>query len=72
MKSEIHAVTFDKQLFNVTKAKAWLKRHNINFRKIEKHIKPNIIWANVTNKNKYKRFSTIKTSDGVNLIFGWY
>jgi len=40
MKSEIHAVTFDKQIFHVTKAKAWLKSHNINFRKIEKDIKP--------------------------------
>lgn len=70
--SEIQAVLFFRPRWNVTKARAWLKKHNI------KPLKPpdtklfkKQIRFRITPPEQYKSFITKKLDDEINLIIGF-
>lgn len=62
----IQSVLFDTKKWNVTKAKAWLKHHNLKYNKVDK--KPNHLrFRQVAPDKRYKYF-TKKLKHGVELI----
>ena len=71
LKSEIHAIYFDKSKFKTPKkALKWINKHKYDANLIEE--KPNGWWINITPKQRYKKYTTEKIEDeGINLIFGW-
>ena len=71
MSSKIQAVVFLKPKWNVTKARKWLRDHKIKPKKLPDFKFKNQIRFRIEDPKKFKRFSTKKTKDDVNLILGF-
>lgn len=64
-------VFFTNKGWNESSARKWLKIHNlIPIKSVDKHL-PNQLRYRLVNPDKFKRFRTIATNDGINIIIGF-
>ncbi len=64
-------VFFTNKGWNETSANKWLKIHNLHpIKDVDKHINGQLRFR-LTNPGKYKRFRTIVTKEGINIIIGF-
>jgi hypothetical protein len=64
------AIIFDRHIWDVVSAKKWIKKHNIKPIK-PPHLTDNFIRFRLEDPNKFKRFATIKTKEGIDIIIAF-
>jgi len=69
MKSEIQSVIFQKQDWNVPKAKKWLKENDLKSNKVDRTNET--LRFRQTDPKKYESFGNKRISHGVYFTFGW-
>jgi hypothetical protein len=70
MVSEIQSVLFDRSMWTVKEAQAWLMKHHFYPIK-EHHITAHEIRFRLQNPKKFVRFRTKKLHNGIDLVIGF-
>lgn len=70
MSGEIHSVAFYKGRWTEQEAREWLRKHNLKPIK-DVHITKYTFRYRIIDPEEFKTFSTIKTTDKINLIIGY-
>jgi hypothetical protein len=68
-KDNVQSVVFDKDMFTVAQAKAWLKKHKYKYGKVDK--KANTLRFRQQDPETYSKYRTKRISDGILFVLGF-
>lgn len=70
MSSAIQSVIFDKSYWTIPESRQWLKAHRI--KPLKRHTTKRFYRYRIHEPSDFQRIRTKKTSDGLDLLIGFY